>query len=213
MLLLKIAGIEFEAKPSDVRKTPKKKLPVLIDDGTVVADSTFIRWHIEKNYDFDFDKHLTENQKAVAWCAEKLCENHLYWMALRERWLSDPNFEIGSARFFDSLPAIMRSMIKTMVRKSITRDLYGQGTARYSEEEAAILASKSIEALSTLLADNKYFMGEELCGADATIYAFLSGAACSLFDSRIREAIEARQNLTDYCGRMTRQFFPETLTA
>ena len=47
------------------------------DDGTIVADSTFIRYHIEKKYGFDFDACLGPEQKAYAWAVEKMCEEHL----------------------------------------------------------------------------------------------------------------------------------------
>ncbi len=56
--LLRFAGLPYEAVPADVRKAPRGKLPVLIDDGETIADSTFIRFHIEKKYGHDFDAGL-----------------------------------------------------------------------------------------------------------------------------------------------------------
>ena len=43
------------------------KLPYIEDDGVMVSDSTFIRWHIEQKYRIDFDKGLDASQKAIAW--------------------------------------------------------------------------------------------------------------------------------------------------
>ena len=45
-VLLKMAGLEFRTDANGFRKAPKRKLPYIDDGGTIVADSTFIRWHI-----------------------------------------------------------------------------------------------------------------------------------------------------------------------
>ena len=47
IMLLKLAGLPFETKRSDLRKAPRRKLPVLDDDGEIIPDSTFIRMHLE----------------------------------------------------------------------------------------------------------------------------------------------------------------------
>jgi glutathione S-transferase len=74
MLLLKFAGLDYREDRGGFRKAPKGKLPYINDDGTVVPDSAFIRFHIEKKYGVDFDAGLTLEQKAVAWAIENMCE-------------------------------------------------------------------------------------------------------------------------------------------
>ena len=73
MLLSKIAGLAFSQTRQGYARAPKGKLPYIDDDGTVVADSTFTRFHIEKKYGFDFDAGLEPAQKAAAWAIEKMC--------------------------------------------------------------------------------------------------------------------------------------------
>jgi glutathione S-transferase len=91
MLLLKFAGLAYSEDRGGFRKAPKGKLPYINDDGLIVADSTFIRFQIEKKYGFDFDSGLTQDQRAGAWAAEKMCEEHLYWALVATRWLEDAN--------------------------------------------------------------------------------------------------------------------------
>ena len=67
MLLLKFAGLDYREDRGGFRKAPKGKLPYINDDGIVVPDSTFIRFHVEKKYGFDFDAGLTLEQRAGAW--------------------------------------------------------------------------------------------------------------------------------------------------
>ncbi|WP_246729856.1 glutathione S-transferase N-terminal domain-containing protein [Methylocystis sp. MJC1] len=56
MTLLKMAGVDYVVDTSGFRKAPKGKLPYIEDDGVMVADSTFIRLHLEKTRAIDFDR-------------------------------------------------------------------------------------------------------------------------------------------------------------
>lgn len=212
-MLLRMAGLAYEPVRSDPRKAPKHKLPVIVDDGETIADSTFIRLHIEKKYGFDFDTGLNDEQKAVAWSVEKLCEDHLYWIAMYERWIDDDNFKAGPARFFNILPMPMRPVVRAMVRKQVRQSLQAHGMGRHSREEMQVLGDRAIASIATILGDKPCFMGDTPCGADATIYAFLSAGACPVFQSHLRRAIEAQANLTDYIDRMTAKYFPELTKA
>src|SRR5207253_11126885 len=76
---LKMAELSFgkaRCRPGDA---PKGKIPYIEDDGEVIADSTFIRDHIEKKYGLDLDCGLTRDMRARAWAIERMLEDHLYW--------------------------------------------------------------------------------------------------------------------------------------
>jgi glutathione S-transferase len=81
-VLLKIAGLSYRVDSKGFSKAPKGKLPYIDDDGERIADSTFIRWHLEKMHKVDFDRGLSEEQRAVAWAFERTAEDHLYWALL-----------------------------------------------------------------------------------------------------------------------------------
>jgi hypothetical protein len=110
-LLLKMAGLPYKADTGGMRKAPKGKLPYIVDDGEAVGDSTFIRWHIEKKYQIDFDRGLTPEQRAIAWAFEKMLEDHLYWAVVKDRWLNDANFAKGPRKFFRGLPAPLQPIV------------------------------------------------------------------------------------------------------
>ena len=206
ILLLKLAGLEFREKTADVRKAPKHTLPVIVDDGQTIPDSTFIRFHIEKKYGFDFDAGLTAEQKAIAWAAEKMLENHTYWAAVYERWAIENNFQKGPARFFDVLPALVRPFVKWMIRKSFAKDMHSAGMGRHSYDEMIELVSRDIDSIASILGGNQYFMGDRPCGADATVFAFMQSALCSLFESRIGDRIRTHANIVAYVERLSKQY-------
>ena len=208
MVLLKMAGLEYREDRTGFPKAPKGKLPYIDDDGTIVADSTFIRWHLEKAHGVDFDAHLTPEQRAQAWAVEKMCEEHLYWLAIRGRWLDDANFARSPAHFFDKAPAPLRPLIRTMVRRSVRKSLFRQGLGRHTNEEATQLGLKDIETLGTLLGDKPYLFGDKPCGADATVFAFVAALLWSLWESPLKDATAARQNLVAYRDRGMKSYFP-----
>lgn len=47
---LKMAGLDFLKVPATPDTSPKGQLPWIDDDGQAVADSTFIRAHLERKY-------------------------------------------------------------------------------------------------------------------------------------------------------------------
>jgi glutathione S-transferase len=175
MLLLKFAGLPFVENRKGFARAPKGKLPYIDDDGTIVADSTFIRFHIEKKYGFDFDAGLGPEQKASAWAVEKMCKEHLYWALVAERWCVEENFAKGLSRLFKAVQMPLRPLVQFMVRRRIRNTLKMQGFfGRHSRNEQAILAKADIEAIATLLRDKPYLMGERPCGADAAVFGFVA---------------------------------------
>ncbi|MDP2215396.1 glutathione S-transferase family protein [Phenylobacterium sp.] len=206
---LKMAGLGYLKVDGDLEKAPKGKLPYLDDGGLMVADSTFIRQHIEEAYGIDFDEGLSPEQRAVAWAAERMIEDHLGWALGYCRWLIPENFAIGPAHFFDDIPEPGREQVRQEVLGEVRHAMTAQGVARHSLAEITALADRSLRALSVLLGDKPYLMGERPAGVDATALSFLAGLYCPVFASPVRDAALAYPNLVAYAERLMRLFFPQ----
>ncbi|MGO9389812.1 glutathione S-transferase family protein [Rhodoblastus sp.] len=207
MLLLKMAGLSYVEDRNGYAKAPKGKLPFIDDDGEKIADSTFIRLHIEKKYGFDFDSGLTAEQKAIGWSVEKMCEDHLYWLVIADRWLIDENFDKGPAHFFDAVPAPIRPLVRAMIRRKIRSDAMAQGLYRHTPEQRRELGRRGLAAISALLGEKPFLFGDKLHGADATLGAFVMGALCPFFDSPQRDEAERMPNLVAYAERIKKSYF------
>jgi glutathione S-transferase len=204
-----MAGLPYETDTRGFGRAPKGKLPYIDDDGRVVADSTFIRLHLEQRYGIEFDKGLSPAERGIAWAFEKMCEDHLYWVAIFERWMNDANFDKGPRRFFDRVPGLLRPLIIAKVRRDVKRNLWGHGLGRHSQAEITELGQRAVAAIADFLGDKPYLMGQSPCGADATIFAWTAGLLCERFDTPIRAAGERRQNLVAYRDRLMQQYFPD----
>ncbi|MDR3460996.1 MAG: glutathione S-transferase family protein [Beijerinckiaceae bacterium] len=209
MILLKMAGLAYREDRGGYAKAPKGKLPYIDDEGVRVADTTFIRRHIETKYGFDFDDGLTPEQKATAWALERMCEDHLYWAVLDARWLDETNFAKGPAHFFDAVPAPIRGLVARMIQRKMRKTLEAQGLGRHCQAEIESLGRADIEALAVLLGDKPYFFGETPKGGDATLGAFMLGLLTPVFVTPLRATAENHGNLVAYAARIKARFFPE----
>jgi glutathione S-transferase len=210
MMLLKLAGLAYRDVRGNPLRAPKKLLPSIEDDGEVVADSTLIRFHIEQKYGFDFDAALSPEQKAVAWAVERMCEDHLYFAMLDLRWRDRANFVNGVATMFDFLPRPLRPIVKAMLRRMNAKRLFGHGLGRHPTAEIARLAIRDFDALAVLLGDKPYLMGDTPCGADATVFGFVTAILTPPLETPIRAAALRHANFVSYRDRITRAYFPET---
>ena len=129
-MLLKMANRPYRTDTEGFGKAPKGKLPYIEDDGVRIADSTFIRWHLETKYQIDFDRGLTAEQRAIAWAFEKMAEDHVYWALLHARWMDDANFARGPIVFFRKVPAPVRPIVAAMVRRHMRKALHAHGMGR-----------------------------------------------------------------------------------
>lgn len=206
-LLMQLSGLPYERVRGDMRKAPKGKLPLIVDDGETIADSSFIRFHLEAKYGIDFDKGLTEAQRGIGWAVEKMLEDQVYWIAVHERWLNDDNFARGPAHFFKSVPAPLRPLIVAMIRRKVARKLQGQGIGRHSDAERSILARRAMSSIAAILGDRPYLGGDAPAGADATLGAFMISGVSRHFDSALREAIEEHACLVAYAARLRARFY------
>jgi glutathione S-transferase len=202
---LKMSGLPYRRERGGPQAAPKGKIPFIDDDGVTVADSTFIRWHLETVHGVDLDRGLGAEQKALAWAVERMLEDHLYWAMLETRWLNDVNFAKGPALFFAGAPDAVRDGVREKVRANLD----GHGLGRHSQAEIARLAANSIAALATMLGDKAFVMGQEPCGADATVFAMLAGILTPHFDTPLRDAALRHPNLIAYRDRMMERFYPE----
>jgi glutathione S-transferase len=208
-MLLKMANLPYRNDPNGFRNAPKGKCPYIDDDGKRIADSTFIRWHIEQKYGFDFDRGLNADDRATAWAFEKMTEDNLYWALVDARWTDEANFQKGPKTFFQKVPALVRPVVVKMIRRQLRKTLHAQGMGRHSQAEIVAIATRGIDAIATYLGQKPFFMGGQPSGVDATMFAFAAGVLCPLFETPIRTAAERHDNLKRYVGRMTARYYPD----
>jgi hypothetical protein len=69
----------------------QRQAPYIQDGDSILAESIFSRFCIEKTYGFDFHKRRGPAEKALGSALEPMCEERLYWLMVDSRWLIDAN--------------------------------------------------------------------------------------------------------------------------
>lgn len=206
---LKMAGIPYVKEFARPELSPKGQLPFIDDGGVLVADSTFIRAHLERHYCVDLDEGLSTFERAQAWAIERMIENQLGWVSAYARFIVPENFKRGPAQWLAFAPQGMRAKMEEELLAAVAANLRAVGIGRQSPAEIWELGARSIAALSALLGDKPYLMGETESGVDATAFAILAGILTPFFDSPVRRAAERHVNLVEYVDMMMAQYYPE----
>ncbi len=189
--------------------SPKGQLPSLVDEAESIADSTFIRAHIEGKYGFDFDAPLSLQARAQAWAFERMIEHHVYWATVGARWVDPENFAKGPAHFFDRAPEHLRGKLREDAQFRVAENYLLSGLGRHAPGDDIDLALRSLFALSVQLGDKPYLMGDAPCGTDATAFGALAGILTPFFVSTWRDEAEKFRTLTAYVDRMMLQYYPD----
>lgn len=209
MTLLRISGLPFTVDTQGYAKAPKGKLPYLRDGDRVVADSTFIRWHLEQQRGIDFDRHLSAERRGFCWAVERMLENHTYWAAAYERWMVDANLRTYITQL-PFVPKLARNALGAAVGKArVARQLNAHGIGRHTRDEIHRRVAPDFAAVAALLGEHDYVGGAKPCGADATVFAFVDGGLCDAFESPMRQMILAHPTLPRYVARMRERYYPE----
>jgi glutathione S-transferase len=206
---LKMAGLAYRKLQAMPASSPKGQLPFIDDDGEVVADSTFIRAHIERKYEVDLDIGLDARERAQAWAIERMIENHFGGAVAYTRFLIPENFAKGPACWFDQAPEARRAELRADLQRRVSEALRIAGIGRHSPEEIVELGDHSLSALSLLMGDKSYLMGDRPCGLDATAFGAIAGILTPYFESQLRRRAERYANLVAYVDRMMQRYFPE----
>jgi len=206
---LKMAGLAYRKERAMPPASPKGQLPFIEDDGKAIADSTFIRAHIEQKYGFDFDAGLDRRQRAQAWAFERMIEHHVYWALVGARWVDPDNFAKGPAHFFDGAPADRREKLREDAQFRVAENYLLSGLGRHAPDDDVDLALRSLFALSVQLDDRPYLMGDAPCGTDATAFGALAGILTPFFESDLRRRAGQFENLAAYVERMMGRYYPD----
>ncbi len=207
---MRMANIPFEVKIGikHTKKSDKRKLPIIEDDGQIIPDSQFIIEYLTKKYQITLDDFLTAEQKAQAYLFTKSLDENLYWPMVYSRWVDEQTWPTAKEAFFGKLPLPLKLFLPTIIQKGVKKNLYGQGTGRHSKSEILDIAKASLGALSTLLGDKPYFFGDKISSFDATAYGFLSEFILVNYDNDFNLCARSFDNLVSYCHRIQQAYYP-----
>jgi glutathione S-transferase len=157
--------------PIQVRRlNPRGKLPVMIDDGVKLADSSDIIRHLETRHPEPRLYPQDPRTRAMALMLEDWADESLYWHVVYERWQISEQFAKFAEMVFSPVPALARPFIKLVVGRQVRGQLRGQGFGRLGVDEQREKLRAALDWLE-LMVDGQFLCGAELSIADVAVAA------------------------------------------
>jgi len=210
-LHLRVNNIEFESisNVNNLQKAPKGKLPFIDDNGTIISDSSFIVEHLKQKYNADVDSWLDEQQQATAHLISKSLEENFYWCIVYSRWIAEDTWPIVKEKFFGSLPFPISAIAPIIAQRNVRRSIKGHGMGRHNDTEIMSIANKTLQSLSTLLADKPYFFGDKISSLDICAYSMVANLTHSTIDNKMSQMGKSFENLVTFTQRIKNEYYPK----
>ena len=210
---LRMAEIPFEfVVANDPNKGPKGKSPWIEDGEVRMGDSTLIIEYLQERFGIDLDGHLDAQQKALAISIQRMLEEH-YHQCFEHQLFFGEGSEDRLQEFASTMSIPLRWLVPTVLKRTFTKQLYARGMGRHSEEVIIDQGKADLDALSKLLGEKSFFMGNHPSSIDACVFGFLGVSLYVAGDNPLYQYGASIENLMRYCERMRVRYFPETMSS
>jgi len=205
---LRMAELPFRTEKADLRKAPKGKMPWIEDKGRRISDSSDIIAYLKATYGDPLDRGSSEDAHALGHTVQRMLEEHTYFALVYARWVDPAGTSVYKTIFVrEILPPVIGGPIFSLICRNVARMLKAQGIGRHTPDEIYARGVQDIEALSRLLGDKPYLLGDQPSSYDATVYAFVSGLYLPPIETPLKRRIASLPNLVAYVERMRSRYF------
>jgi glutathione S-transferase len=207
---LRLAGVPFEVRPSmNLAKAPRGKLPFIVDGGREIGDSSLVIRHLKASRGIDPDAGLDAVARAEATALQRLFEDHLYFIMVWSRWIDPAGWAVVGRDFFGVVPAPLRPLVRTAMRRRVRAMLHGQGTGRHDAQTIHGFAREDLDAVATALGERPFFAGDQLTTIDAVAYGFLANILRVPVETELKRIAQGYPSLVAWCETMEAGLYAE----
>lgn len=203
---LRMAGVPYEVRPADIRKAPKGKIPYVEIDGALMGDSQLILEHLTRSRGLDLDAHLTPHERAVGHLVRRTLEEGLYFVSMWNRWVPDESFVALRPAFAAALPGPIKLLVP-LIRGNVKKSLKTQGTGRHAPAEIMAMGIADLDAVSEILGDRPFLLGDRPSSFDASLFAFEEGILAFPVTSALKKHAEGLGNLVAHRARVRERWW------
>ncbi len=194
---------------ADIRKQPAGKLPVLVDGDTVIPDSDAIARYVQDKAGRWLDDGLSVRDALLSHAMIRMAEEHLYFLAVWNRWAVDENFALLRPGLEKIAPFPMSKILPNIIRKGVVKMVAGQGIGRMSDAQRLQRFQADLDVIEQVLGDKDWlFDGTGPRCADLSIAPLIAVLNGSPADTALRRDLLARPRLLAYGERAMAQAFP-----
>jgi glutathione S-transferase len=197
---LRAAGLPYERRHGvhpGVHKqhNARGQVPVLIVDGTPIADSTEI---VKAIATLRPEALATSGE---AWLWEEYADTSLNGFLVAARWADDANWVRTKTAYFSSMPAPVRAIVPTLLRKNVIKALNARDVWRGGADACWQRFHETLAHLNERAPSDGFWCGAPLSVADVSIFGQLWSLTTALTPVQ-RDAVRAQPRLWSYLQRV-----------
>jgi glutathione S-transferase len=177
-----------------------RKLPVLDYDGERIEDSTDIAYALDARHPEPPLLPSDELLRARCHFLEEWADEALYWYGIYEARRVTPG-DVVSQAYFAGLPEDSRHVASERSAKNVEENLDRQGVGRYPPEKVQADVRRGLDALVSLLGNDRFVAGPALSLADIAIFAQLHRRSAGT-NPWLESQLRARPALTGWLQRV-----------
>ncbi|MEM7067725.1 MAG: glutathione S-transferase family protein [Pseudomonadota bacterium] len=201
---LRLAGIPHTTHEiMDPSEAPKQRMPYIREDGEAIGDSELIIAHLKAKFGDPLAEGLTEAQKAIGHAFSVMLAERFGWAAMvYPRWADETKQQLMTETWFGGIPEPMKSNIANGAFEEMACRLNAHGIGLHDDDEISTLGLSDLKAIEDQLGDKQFLLDDRPREVDASVYAFLTNAACEYFDTAMSQYIRNSKPLTEYLKRV-----------
>ncbi len=193
---------------ANIRKQPNGKLPVLVDGTRVIPDSEAIARHLQGLAGRWLDADLNPREAALSQALIRMAEEHVYFIAVWNRWSVEENFAPIRAVLQRALPFPLSRLLPGIVRRGVLGQVRAQGIGRMDADLRQARLGADLDALAAVLGRGPWLFGTGIRAADISVSAMLLTLLACPAETPVRRELSARAGLVAYAERARREIFP-----
>ena len=193
--------VRYQRNPG---RSPKGRLPYILDGGRRVGDSGLIIEHLKQSRLIDPDAWLDTQQLAESLALQRMFEDHLYHAIVYARWIDPEGWAAMRQALAVMLPPPIDRVLGPLARARLRFRLRQIGMGRHSLGEIYGMAREDLAAASIMLGERRFFMGSHTSTIDAVAFGFLSNILLVPMEHGLRRVADDFPNLRRFCEQMDR---------
>jgi glutathione S-transferase len=201
-MALRMANVPFEIHvETDLKKSPKRKIPWIERGDIKMADSALIL----SSLGIDLERGLTKRQRAEGLALRALVEEH--WHQVFEyELIVDP---IGLAWMMERVPPAARDAVSAGLLTHFEHHLYERGIARHTRDEITAFGKADLDAVAAWVDGREWSVSNEPTLTDASLFGLLAPPVYLPIATPAFSYAKTLKPITTFVERCRARYFPE----
>lgn len=206
-LRLRIAGLDYKrVVETTARGTPEGVLPYARVDGRLLPNPEALHAWLDEQTGSPRLGQVGDGSYPQAVLIDRLIDKSLYWCFVHSRWAHEAGYDAVYPTFAGFAPKGLALLLVPLFRRSVNQLLKSNGFGDKTDDQVYSEGEIDIRALSVMLGNKEWFLGEGPGAPDAQVYALLANIEYQPVDNRLRAELRKQVSLMAFLQRVEGRF-------